>query len=645
MQPRVRILGAQGEAAREWSEALATAGFAVADSAEAEAVLVAGGDREAGCKEARAASASAGIVVRVEAAGETSHDALRLAGADEIIGSTAAAEVIDRVRAAAALGAARAGRIAAEGSMTAVDEIFALLSSADLAETLAEAAARFAEAVGMTRCSVVALPGDDTETAFVVAASEDPMLVRLPLDLRRYPELRAALDRKEPVFIEDVPSSKLLGEFARLAAAHGGLSLLAVPLSLEHRHVGALLLRSAVPRPPLDQRALRLCHMVGRAFALALRGGRITEALREQTRRISLAGYELSRRARALDQFRDFFESAADGVLVVDSEGRIFFMNRSAEQVTGYSRSGLQGRKLHNLVPDGERDNLTEVVRNASMGVHLAGFDLTIKTTSGEQLRLSVSTSAALAEHGAIVLSFRDVTVARALQDELRKTKEFLERLIDSTVDGIVAADVDGNVMVFNHGAESAYGYSAEEVIGRIPVWKLYPEGAARQMMADIRSPEHGGKGRLSPSRREILNRYGEVVPVSLTASIIYEGKNEVATVGIISDLRERLQMEQKLQQAQEKLAMSEKQMLIAELAGTTAHELNQPLTSVMGYAELLKKRMSPDDPHLRTVEIILRESERIAEIVRKIGKITRYEIKAYVGSTTILDLDKSTTE
>ena len=90
---------------------------------------------------------------------------------------------------------------------------------------------------------------------------------------------------------------------------------------------------------------------------------------------------------------------------------------------------------------------------------------------------------------------------------------------------------------------------------------------------------------------------------------------------------------------------VTEKQALIAELAGTTAHELNQPLTSVMGYSELLKKKMSPDDVHYRAVDIILREAERMAEIVRKIGKITRYETKAYVGSTQILDLDKSTTD
>ena len=81
---------------------------------------------------------------------------------------------------------------------------------------------------------------------------------------------------------------------------------------------------------------------------------------------------------------------------------------------------------------------------------------------------------------------------------------------------------------------------------------------------------------------------------------------------------------------------------MIAELAGTAAHELNQPLTSVMGYAELLKRRIPESDPNYRAVDIIFRESERMAEIVRKIGRITRYETKTYIGNTRIVDLDRA---
>ena len=87
---------------------------------------------------------------------------------------------------------------------------------------------------------------------------------------------------------------------------------------------------------------------------------------------------------------------------------------------------------------------------------------------------VSVSTSTVLAGTGAVILAFRDVTAERALEHELRSTKEFLERLIDSTVDAIIAADMRGQIILFNQGAERLFGYRARDVIGKKPVWELY---------------------------------------------------------------------------------------------------------------------------------------------------------------------------
>jgi len=130
-----------------------------------------------------------------------------------------------------------------------------------------------------------------------------------------------------------------------------------------------------------------------------------------------------------------------------------------------------------------------------------------------------------------------------------------------------------------------------------------------------------------------------------MTASLVYEGDREVATVGILTDLRERIRMEQRLLDAQQKLQTSEKQALVAELAGAAAHELNQPLTSIIGYAQLVQRQSEEQAKHLRAVGIILSEAERMAGIVKKIGRITKYETTDYVGSAKMLDLDKATQE
>src|SRR5262249_57131597 len=121
------------------------------------------------------------------------------------------------------------------------------------------------------------------------------------------------------------------------------------------------------------------------------------------------------------------------------------------------------------------------------------------------------------------ILAFRDVTAERGLEHELRSTKEFLERLIDSTVDAIIAANLHGQIILFNQGAERLFGYRARDVIGKIPVWELYEEGDATQIIRMLRSTSYGGVGRLEQTRREGRIASGEGVAVSLAAAAVFE--------------------------------------------------------------------------------------------------------------------------
>jgi PAS domain S-box-containing protein len=286
---------------------------------------------------------------------------------------------------------------------------------------------------------------------------------------------------------------------------------------------------------------------------------------------------------------------------------------------------------------------MMDVLLSVGRGETRAEVDVQARTLAGRKLTLSVS-AAPLREGDAVaILTLRDVTRARQLADELRRTKEFLERLIDSSVDAIIAADMSGKIILFNKAAEAICGWTAEEALKSLNVRQLYPQDQAREVMARLRVRDYGGVGRLTSTRQEILNKAGDHIPVNMTASIIYEGQRETATVGIFTDLRDRLQLERKLSDVETRLEESEKNAVLVALAGTAAHELNQPLTSVMGYAELLKRKLKDSDPSFRSVDIIHREAERMAEIVRKIGKITRYETKEYVRNQQIVDLDKAT--
>jgi PAS domain S-box-containing protein len=364
---------------------------------------------------------------------------------------------------------------------------------------------------------------------------------------------------------------------------------------------------------------------------------RIHQALARQA-----AAKKAEERAANLQRYEAYFAHVSDGVAILDSGGRILSLNPAGAQLLGLPPGQARGRELRSLVNGGGVQSIQDLLASAASGTPRRDLDWPIVAADSLARTLSISISPLNEAGAAAILSFRDVTASRAMAAELKKTKDFLERLINSSVDAIIAADMRGRIILFNKGAEDICGYRAEEALNRLNVKDLYAPGVAQQVMAQLRDPQIRARGRLGACRQEIIAQNGERVPVSMTASIIYEGERETATVGIFTDLRDRVQLERKLSDVENRLEKSEKTSVIVELAGTAAHELNQPLTSVMGYADLLKRKLKEDDFAFRPVEIIYQEAERMAEIVRKIGKITRYETKSYIGTAKILDLDKA---
>jgi PAS domain S-box-containing protein len=495
------------------------------------------------------------------------------------------------------------------------------------------AAEHIAHALAASSVSILAVVGDP-DAAYIVADSDEAEVGRMRLPLAQYPHIQRALETGEVTFTGGAGLPEMSAVF---------------PLIVGRKPIGALIAR--FPREegaealPSDD-AVSIGRLAASLIGMVLRGAKALDPIRERTRRITLQDFHEERRLRAIEKYRAFIDSASDGIVVLDREGRVLYMNRAAEEVTGYARDGLAGRPLIQIVPEFYRAKLEAEIVHATKAEPVDNFDLELVTTSGDRLMVSVASIGILSEHEAAIFSFRDVTLARELERELRRTTEFLERILNSTVDGIIAADLRGTILLFNQGAERICGYKASEVIGKMSVRRLYPQGVAEEVMRLIRSAEHGGGGRLEPVRRDLLSLMREKVPVSISAALVFDDEGrEIATVGIFSDLRDRLRMEERLATAQEKLAISEKQAVAVELAGAAAHELNQPLTSVMGYAQMLLRKLGPSDGFVPHVQTILDEADRMATIVRKLGSLTRYETKDYVGGALILDLDRSAPE
>jgi PAS domain S-box-containing protein len=500
---------------------------------------------------------------------------------------------------------------------------------------LHDAALHLAQARGARAVAIVSASGDRDQMQIVADSDDD-----------RSPEDRAALldgrTAREALATRDVVVAER--EPAPAPGLEARPEIWAMfPIVINRRAHGVVVASFATTSPELDDERLLCGRAAAALVAVALPPVKLAHGTSERTRKVTLSDVRRERRLRAIERYRAFIDSASDGIVVLDETGAVLYMNRAAEQVTGYAGKGLEGKSLTHIVSKEHRETLQQMVALAVKSRPVDNFDLELVTTSDDRITVSVASIGLLSEYGAVIFAFRDVTLARGLEIELRRTSEFLERILNSAVDGIIAADLRGNVLLFNSGAERICGYRAADVIRKMPVTELYPPRVAHEIMRLLRSSQRGGEGRLEPVRRELKAASGELVPVSISAALVFDDAGrEIATVGIFSDLRERMRMEERLAKAQEKLAVSEKQAVAIELAGAAAHELNQPLTSVMGYTQMMLRKLEADSPHLRALETILSESERMAGIVRQLGSLTRYETKAYVGGAQIIDLGRS---
>ena len=516
--------------------------------------------------------------------------------------------------------------------------------STDVDALLHDVTRRLAEMLDIPRASL--LLDDGAGSAVVVAASDAPDIKNLRIEMDRYPEVRQCLRTGLPTVVKDVPSHPLLEGMHERVVAAGVRSIAALPLTVQGKVLGVLLVRGSGERPAFSPAEVDFLATVGHATAVALRNARLLESVRGESAREKSARLVAEQKAAELQRYQAFFAHVSEGIAILDGTGKVLLLNPAGAAMLDVNPAQLEGRHVEDLTGALGAEALTGLLCAVARGEVLRDVDVQARTPSNQHLTLSVSGAPLREGDAAAILSFRDVTEPRRIEYELRRTKEFLEKLVDNTVDAVVAMDMRGRFILFNKGAEALTGYSAQEALARLTADDFFVgEGTVTELLERMRAPEHGGPGRLALIRHDIVTKSGERVPVNMTGSILYENAREVATVGILRDMRDRVQLERKLSDATLRLERSERSAEMIALAGTAAHELNQPLTSVLGYAELLKRKLREDDYAWAKVDIIHKEAERMKEIVRKIGRITRFETKAYVGEARILDLEKASDE
>jgi PAS domain S-box-containing protein len=466
----------------------------------------------------------------------------------------------------------------------------------------------------------------------VIASSEIHDNRTLVIDLSKYPEIRTAVEKKEAIAIEDVEKATIFDDKIKSVILSKGIrSFLVLPIFDVSDIIGVILVRSKTPiklSPFLQRYYFIQANMLASAILNISRMKILEESMKK--------AYEL---LQVKEDYEFLFNHAMDGMMLIDREGTIRDVNKAFLKLTGYSEQEIIGEHYSKAIAnETSKDTANKIFLGYLNKQFVNKFELEIKTKNGTYKTVSIRATPLPGRQDVSLISLRDITEEKLLSKELLKTTDLLLKTISSSSDAIIAVDMAGKLLFFNEEATRLFGYSRDEAIQYIHVTQLYPQNVAKEVMKLLRQ---------SPTKHiynypvEVRTRTGETIPVTISGAIVYNEKGEEQmTVGYLRDEREKIRMEKSLDEALSKLIEAEKNDAMTNLAGAAAHNLNQPLSAIQGYSELLIHRLKDKDQ--TTVDYaskIISEVEKMSGIIKQISRITKYEIKPYAGTAKIVDI------
>ncbi|MBI5418880.1 MAG: diguanylate cyclase [Deltaproteobacteria bacterium] len=163
------------------------------------------------------------------------------------------------------------------------------------------------------------------------------------------------------------------------------------------------------------------------------------------------------------------------------------------------------------------------------------------------------------------------------------------EKLLYICPEGIVCNDREGNILLFNASAERVFGYTRDEVVGKVNVSSLYPTGGAREVKVCLYSEDYGGRGRLIDYETEALHKDGRKIPIRLSCAVLHEGEKEIGVIGFFTDITARKALEQEYRESEERfrgIVESASDAIISVDEDRNIVMLNTAAEAMLGYTK-----------------------------------------------------------
>lgn len=337
--------------------------------------------------------------------------------------------------------------------------------------------------------------------------------------------------------------------------------------------------------------------------------------------------------------------NSGDAIIVVDANSQINIANEALLTMLGFEENEIVGRHLLELSPfegtytsiSGEEFTFTDEYLNQQTEKanelfekgKVTNYEIYMIRKDGKIVPIEATISVLKNQEGerrGSIAICRDITERKKAEKEIREAKEFLEKIIESSKDGIVITDEKGMMISVNTAVEQMSGFKKDELVGKhTSALVVEDKDTKDQILQKI--GELFEKGYVS---YEAVHRRkdGQCIDVECNSSVIKDNQgNAIGGVSIIRNISERKILEKQLLQ-------SEKLRSLGELAGGVAHDFNNVLAAILGRAQLLRMNVkTPMDKDERRksvlemnkgLEVIEKAAKDGAETVRRIQEFSR---------------------
>ena len=320
---------------------------------------------------------------------------------------------------------------------------------------------------------------------------------------------------------------------------------------------------------------------------------------------------------------RTTLESTADGILVVDSQGRIISTNRKFAEMWGIPEAVLATREMNAVcvhVQEQLKNPELILARNRTLeGPPEYQTDDLIEFKDGRVFERHTEPLRMWGRSVGRVSAFRDITARKRTEEAVRASEERYRRLFERNLAGVYRATLDGRILDANEACARIFGFSSKEEILSEPIRTLYPSDADRATFLRLLTEQ----GSLANYESELRKRDGRPVWVLENASRT-EGRNGESFIeGTLIDITERKKAERDILKAKEAAEMANRAK--SEFLANMSHEIRTPMNGILGMTELaLQTKL--DEEQQEYLSLVKSSADSLLTVINDILDFSKIE-------------------